>query len=130
MKVKATLLVVNVAGALAVVALAQAYDRQPIRVSGLKPDLWGNTYRSAQSDLTNRYDGLRTAWCTGVIMVGYRTSDSTWVAGKTRYWDKSACTGRTWRNKRYWLIYDAKGRCRECFKIYRLRGIGVGQLNG
>ena len=129
MKVKAVLALV-VLVALAVVAAAQAYDRQPIRLSGLKPDNWGNTHLNAQNDLKRRYDGLRTAWCTGVIMVGQPRSESTWVDGTTRYWDKGACTGRTWTGKTYALVYDAKGRCGDCFKIYRLRGIGVGDLHG
>jgi hypothetical protein len=109
-------------------AASTAYDRQPVRVSGLTPDKWGNTNRAAQADVLDRYTGLRTAWCTGVIMRGYPRSESTWVDGITRYWDKSACTGRAWSGKEYVLIYDAKGRCGECFKIYRLSGIGAGEL--
>jgi len=129
MKIKATLLAIAV-GALAIVAVAQAYDRQPIRVSGLKPDKWGNTHLQAQKEITNRYGGLRTAWCTGVIMVGHPRSDSTFIIGKTRYWDKQACTGDSFSGRTYALIYDAKGRCDKCFTIYRLRGIGVGELHG
>jgi hypothetical protein len=124
------LVAILAAGALALAAVAQAYDRQPIRLSGLTPDGWGFTNLGAEDDLLDRYPGLRTAWCTGVIMVGWPRADSTWVHGQTRYWDKSACAGTTWSGKRYALVYDAKGNCALCFKVYRVRGIGPRELHG
>jgi hypothetical protein len=124
------LIALVVAAAVVAAGFAQAYDRQPIRIGQLNPDQWGDTNRGAQNSILDRYSGLRTAWCTGVIMIGYPVSDSTWVDGTTRYWDKNACIGKTWSRKSYALIYDAKGRCEECFKIYRLRGIGPGELYG
>jgi hypothetical protein len=124
------LVAILAAGALALAAVAQAYDRQPVRLSGLTPDGWGFTNLGAEDDLLDRYRGLRTAWCTGVIMVGWPRADSTWVHGQTRYWDKSACVGTTWSGKRYALVYDAKGNCALCFKVYRVRGIGPRELHG
>lgn len=118
------------AAALALAAGAQAYDRQPIRLTGLTPDGWGYTNLGAEDDLLERYFGLRTAWCTGVIMVGWPLRSSSWIHGTTRYWDKSACVGWTWSGRRYALVYDAKGSCVMCFRIFRLRGIGPRELHG
>ncbi|HXG75248.1 MAG TPA: hypothetical protein VNJ53_01630 [Gaiellaceae bacterium] len=125
---RAILAVVALA-ALVLAVAAQAYDRQPIRLAGLTPDGWGFTNLGAEEDVLDRYDGLRTAWCTGVIMLGWPRGDSTWLHGQTRYWDKSACTGTTWSGKRYALVYDAKGECARCFRVYRLRGIGARELH-
>jgi hypothetical protein len=44
------------------------------------------------------------------------------------YWDKHACVGRTYSGKQYALVYDAKGSCGDCFRVYRLSGIGSGEL--
>ena len=125
---KAVLAVLALA-ALVLATAAQGYDRKPIRLSGLAPDGWGYTNLGAEGDILDRYSGLRSAWCTGVIMVGWPRGDSTWIHGQTRYWDKSACVGRTWSGKQYALVYDAKGQCATCFKIYRLRGIGPRELH-
>jgi hypothetical protein len=124
---KAMLAILALAALLGATA-AQGYDRTPIRLSGLTPDGWGYTNLGAEDDLLDRYPGLPSAWCTGVIMVGWPRRDSTWIHGQTRYWDKSACAGTTWSGKRYALVYDAKGKCRICFRIYRLRGIGPREL--
>jgi hypothetical protein len=122
-------LVVGIAlGALVLATAADAYDRRPIRVAGLTPDRWGNTNLQAQDEITHRYNGLRTAWCTGIVMVGQPRGESTWLNGQTRYWDKNACAGRTWSGKQYALVYDAKGKCAKCFRVYRVTGIGAGEL--
>jgi hypothetical protein len=121
----ASCLLVLVAG-----TTASAYDRAPVTLSGLTPDHWGFTNLGAEEDVVDRYRGLRTARCTGVIMVGWPRGRSTWLHGQTRYWDKNVCTGATWSGKRYALVYDAKGDCAKCFRIYRLTGIGPRELHG
>ena len=122
------LLVSAAVAALTLAVSADAYDRRPVTLSGLTPDRWGTTHLGAQGDIVDRYPGLRTAWCTGVIIAGWPRSRSSWLDGQTRYWDKHACTGRTYAGKSYALVYDAKGQCVRCFRIYRLRGIGPAEL--
>lgn len=124
------LVVLTALAALVAASTASSYDRAPVRLAGLTPDRWGYTNLGAEDDLLDRYRGLRTAWCTGVLMIGWPRSSSTWIHGQTRYWDKSACAGTTRTGARYALVYDAKGDCARCFKVYRLRGIGPRGLHG
>lgn len=106
---------------------AAAYDRPPIRVSRLVPDSWGQSTTKAEVLLHGRFPGIRTATCFPVIMVGY-ASESSFVHGLTRYWDKLACGGSTWSGHSYGLIFDAKGR--RAWVIYRLKGVAITALRG
>ncbi|HZO95867.1 MAG TPA: hypothetical protein VFB42_00695 [Gaiellaceae bacterium] len=112
---------------LTVVPLAAAYDRAPIRLTGLTPDTWGQTVTTAESQLRGRFPGIRTATCFPVI-VAADPSDSSFVLGTTRYWDKLACGGSTWSGHGFALVYDAKGR--HSWVIYRLRGVTIAALRG
>lgn len=109
---------------------AGAYDRQPIALGGLYPDSWGQSTGSAQRQLMNRYPGIRSSYCIGVLMKGHY-SDSSWLddAGLTRFWDKLMCFGFTTRSGTLFaLIFDAKGP--HSFIIYRLRNTTVNALYG
>jgi hypothetical protein len=99
---------------------ARAYDRQPIVLSGLYGDGWGNSTSKAERALLTRYAGIRTVWCEGVIMAEDRSSSS-WLDGYTRYWDKLACGGYTRSGHQFALVYDAKAQ--YAWVIYRLRGV-------
>jgi hypothetical protein len=120
-----------VAGIVALAVLlpsAQAFDRRPIVLTGLRPDGWGQSITNAQQNLRNRFGGIDSTYCTGVIMSGYR-SDSSWIHARTRYWDKLACAGRAGGNS-FALVYDHKARASKAWTIYRLRGASIDQLYG
>jgi hypothetical protein len=120
-----------VAGIVALAVLlpsAQALDRRPVELSGLRPDGWGQSITNAQQNLRSRFGGIDSTYCTGVIMRGYR-SDSSWIHARTRYWDKLGCAGRAGGTS-FALVYDHKGRNANAWTIYRLHGASIGQLRG
>jgi hypothetical protein len=114
-----------VAVALAAVSSAGAYDRTPVRVSGLTPDSWGWATTSAQRALHNRYPGVSSDYCLGVVMIGHEAVSS-WVHGTTRYWDKLYCGGYTQSGKFFSAVLDPKGG--SGWNLYRLRGATIGEL--
>ena len=109
--------VVGLAAAGAFTSVAQGYDRQPINVSGLKADDWGQTITGAQRALKYRYPAIHGVQCYGV--------KSSWskVFGNTRYWDKAVCFGALRSGTVFGLIFDAKGRDANAFTIYRVSGV-------
>jgi len=111
--------------ALAVPALASSYDRQPVVLSGLTADDWGGTNTRAQGSLLERFPGIKSVRCTGVIMRG-QASRSSFLHGQTRYWDKNYCEGGLQGGAPFTVIRDAKGE--TYWKIYRLRGASVANL--
>jgi hypothetical protein len=106
---------------------AQAYDRSPIRGYGLVPDTWGMSISNAEQKLRARFGGISADYCVGVIIVGHE-SDSSWVSGTTRYWDKLACAGYTRAGHTFGLIIDAKGHSADSWTIYRLKGVTLAAL--
>jgi hypothetical protein len=108
------------------VSSASAYDRKPIHMEGLAPDSWGNSVTGSEQALHRRYAGIERVWCFGVIMDGFE-SDSSWVHGLTRYWDKLACGGVVRSGKEFVLVYD--GKARYSWTIYRLRGVSIEDLD-
>jgi hypothetical protein len=129
MTVRATVVAVllGLLGAVAFVGSASAYDRRPVRVSGLSPDSWGIATTVAEAKLRDRYQAITSDYCVGVIMTGHETLSS-FVHGLTRYWDKVACAGYTTGGKEFALIFDAKSR--YSWTIYRLRGASSADLYG
>lgn len=102
-----------------------AYDRKPIVLYGLYADGWGNSTSNAEEALLKRYAGIRTVWCTGVIM-GDDRENSSWVDGYTRFWDKLACGGYTLSGGTFALVFDAKAH--YSWTIYRLKGVTINEL--
>ena len=109
-------------------ASASAFDRQPVSISGLVPDNFGQSTTRAGQQLEARYPGIRADYCMGVTMLGYPAATSSFVVGLTRYWDKLACVGYTYSTGKtiFALVYDAKGP--HAWIIYRLRGVPVSAL--
>lgn len=85
---------------------AQSYDRKPVVVSGLRPDGWYMATTHADA-LRDRYRDVGDIYCVGVIMQGHRT-DSSFVRGSVRYWDKLLCFVDMPREY-ISFIYDQKG---------------------
>jgi len=110
-------------------APSQAYDRNPVRVPGLVPDQWGQSISNAEHQLRVRFPGVDADYCVGAIMVGHE-SESSFVHGVTRYWDKLACAGITDRGAKFTLIFDAKGASPNSWTIYRVSGVSVSALYG
>ena len=70
---------------------SSSYDRTPVRLTGLVPDGWGlSLSRGANKIRNDLYPDAYTAYCVGVIMVGF-ADDSSFLHGGTRYWDKLLC---------------------------------------
>jgi hypothetical protein len=113
---------------LVICSSALAYDRQPITLTGLRPDGFGQSTTVAQVKLRGRFPGIETVICTGIVMPG--DSVSSWVQGHTRYWDKLACGGYTYTTGKttFALIFDATGRGATAWTIYRLRNVSVSAL--
>lgn len=108
---------------------AEGYDRSPIHLNGLTPDRWGTAVTSADRNARNRYPGIASLYCVGVIMNGWPASSSSWVHGLTRYWDKEACFGRTYGSSSYFgFVYDTKSASN--WTIYRLSGASLADLSG
>lgn len=109
---------------------ANAYDRTPITLSGMTPDYWGFTLTSGANNLIYRYPGIDSkvgVFCVGVIMKGHE-SNSSWLRGVNRWWDKLECGGRTDGGKLFALILDGKGK--HSWIVYRLLGVNVNDLKG
>jgi hypothetical protein len=108
---------------------AAAYDRSPIHLNGLTPDGWGTAVTSADRNARNRYPGIASLYCVGVIMNGWSASSSSWVHGLTRYWDKEACFGHTYRSSSLFaFVYDTKSASN--WTIFRLSGASLADLYG
>jgi hypothetical protein len=110
-----------VGAALSMTAVASAFDREPVRLGGMRPDGWGNSITGAAKAVRTRYSDTGTTYCVGVIMKGAE-KDSSWVHGTTRYWDKLACLADN-GSEFVTFVYDAKGAKANSFTIYRLRHI-------
>ena len=68
------------------------YDRKPVRLQGMVPDEWGlSLSRGANKIRRDLYPNAYTAYCVGVIMVGF-AEESSFLHGGTRYWDKLYCS--------------------------------------
>lgn len=116
-----------IASTLAATPAVAAYDRPPITVSGLAPDIWGQTITNAEDGLRGRFRGIDSVYCTGAMQYG-NEGYSSFMRGIYRYWDKLACGGWTRAGHTFALIYDAKGVRSDSWTIYRLKGIGVAEL--
>lgn len=115
--------------AVAVIAgSAEAFDRPPISLYGLKPDGWGQTITAAETNLKGRYAGIVSTFCLGVTIRYYPASSSSWVHGFVRYWDKDICFGKTTNGAIFGLIYDQKSS--NGWVIYRLKGASLADLRG
>ena len=103
---------------LALPVAAESYDRKPVTMSGLYPDGWGQSLGGYQEFARDRYADHRV-FCAGIFMRGYR-SDSSWIHGTTRYWDKAFCVAvqdiNVRRGKSF--VLDAK---RTRITTYRVR---------
>jgi hypothetical protein len=99
----------------------------PFPMSGLKPDNWGSTVAGARASLGRGYPGIASVTCFGIRMVGYPRSESTWVSGRRRYWDKLWCQGTTQAGKLFRLVHDQKERR---FVVYRLTNVTRDELRG
>ncbi len=117
------------AGALAGAFACSAFgfDRPPVSVAGLKADGWGQSTTTAERLLKDRFHGITVVYCAGITIPG-DSSDSSWVHGLTRFWDKLACAGRTATTGRtvFVVIFDAKGK--SSWIIYRLKGVSLAAL--
>jgi len=116
---------VAVGAAVSPVSASVTYDRRPVALSGMTPDGWGQSNTSAQEGLYERFAGIRSVRCTGVIILGH-ASESSWIEGRTRYWDKNFCSGSTRRGPSFTLVRDAKGK--KAWTIYRLKGASLRDL--
>jgi hypothetical protein len=123
----ATALVALAAATLALSGPASSYDRAPVRVAGLTPDSWGFSISRGEAQLRSRYKGVLSNSCEGVIMIGH-VSDSSFINGMARYWDKLACAGATRIGQQFTLILDAKSA--HGWVIYRLKGVTITALQG
>ena len=110
---------------LTVASTASGYDRKPVRMYGLSPDGWGQTITSAEINLRRRYTGVHGVYCVGAIMVGAE-SDSSFVNGYTRYWDKLVCAGYSRTGKLFALVFDQKSH--GSWTMYRLKGATLADL--
>jgi hypothetical protein len=104
---------------------ALGYDRKPVRVTGLTPDSWAQSITKAEAQLKRKFPGIQADYCVGAIMVGYE-SESSFLHGTTRYWDKLVCIGTTVNGRQFDLIFDAKSL--YAFVIYRLHGAAITDL--
>jgi hypothetical protein len=109
------------------VPTAGADERKPIHIGGLKPDTWTMTTSNGEFDLQHRYPNVEkgSVYCIGVIMLGHE-SDSSFVRGENRWWDKLACGGLTTSGKKFAAIVDAKGP--NTWIMYRLIGVSITDL--
>lgn len=107
--------------ALAVGATAQ----QPVQLQAMKPDGWGASNSTAQSNVRARYDGVTSVSCVGVYMAGYRSQSST-RKGTSLVWDKNQCSGRVRSGSRFSLVHDARSGGR--WITYRLKGASLNEL--
>jgi hypothetical protein len=118
-------------GALAVAvtsaSAASTFDRSPIHVAGLTPDRWGQSITKAESALRGRFPGIASDYCVGAIMVGHE-SESSFINGMTRYWDKLVCAGTTTGGQVFALIFDSKGA--QSWIVYRLHNVTIAALRG
>ena len=107
---------------------ALAFDRPPISVAGLTSDGWGQSVTGGERQLRGRYAGIRQVYCEGVILPRLTASQSSWVHGMTRYWDKLVCAGYTYTTGStiFVLIYDAKSA--SGWIIYRLKNVTITAL--
>jgi hypothetical protein len=104
---------------------AAGYDRKPVRMYSLYYDGWGQTITSAEGNLRGRYTGVHSAYCMGAIMIGDE-SNSSWISGYTRYWDKLVCGGYSRTGHLFALVYDQKAR--GSWTMYRLKGATLADL--
>ena len=105
--------------ALALPVAAQSYDRKPITLPGFVPDGWGQSLSAYQQRGAKHFPGERVH-CVGVFMKGYR-SDSSWIYGTTRWWDKAWCMSTqngSWELGKDFIL-DAK---RTRITIYNVNG--------
>jgi hypothetical protein len=132
MRVLAALLIVGLSAIAAQAArgepLGASYDREPVALSGLKPDRWGVSITGAENYLYRRYAGIASVRCRGVIMLGWPLSESSWVHGMTRYWDKVFCSGSTRNGRTFSLIADPKSGRSSFGTVYRLKGASIRDL--
>jgi hypothetical protein len=99
---------------------AGAYDRKPITIDQAQVDGAGQTISNAEKSVRSRYPKALGVRCTGALIRGHE-SDSYWVAGTARYWDKLYCTlGTSSRTTGLSLIFDPKGKG-NTFLIYRVK---------
>jgi hypothetical protein len=96
-------------------------DRRPVTMSGLTPDNWGQSLSQADATARDKWPSYKRAWCRGIYMSGYR-SESSFLFGSTRYWDKTFCIVAKERNAAYGtsFVLDAKGRS-SGIKMYRVK---------
>ncbi len=115
------LLAVALVALLALPVAANAYERDPVRVTGLYPDGWGSSLGGGVAQVREQYyPSAHRIYCTGVIMVGYY-EDSWWRDGGTaRYWDKLLCAVKLnkWSNAAVAFVLDAK---KSRWVVYRKR---------
>jgi hypothetical protein len=123
---RVAVLLTALVAALTLAGTASSFDRHPIKVRGLRPDGWGNTVTAGERQLRHRYPGIEYDYCVGVVLAGYPLSDSYWIHGMVRAWDKLACGGYTHNGKAFTLIEDRKGQYR--WVIYRLHGASTPDL--
>lgn len=114
-----------IAALAALITPAALANRAPITVSGLQPDTWYFTTSQGEAHLHQRYPGIRTVQCYGIIMQG-DVKDSSLLHGLSRYWDKLACEGSTRNGHQFVLICDAKSS--KGWIIYRLRDATLSDL--
>lgn len=101
-------------------------SRQPLIVSGLIADGWGDTSSNDETYLEASYSGISSLTCYGILIKG-DFADSSWIRGLDRDWDKFYCFGVANNGKRFSLISDPKKGARI---IYRLHGISLSELRG
>ena len=103
-----------------------AFDRKPVTMTGLTPDNFGQDTTTAEAQLKGRYPGVSAVYCVGISMPGH--SDSSFVQGTTRYWDKLFCSGytKTTGSTLFTLVCDPKGA--KSWIIYRLKGVTIAAL--
>jgi hypothetical protein len=105
---------------------ADAYDRTPLHLSGMKPDGWGQTLTGAEAALRARYDDVKSVYCGGVFMNGYTNASSAWTHGTVRFWDKLYCAVRTNDFQGLVMVFDQKGKKQNAYQIYRVKPIPNG----
>jgi hypothetical protein len=122
---RAVVLVVAIAAA-AVMASpvlgGSSADRTPVTLTGLVPDDWNQSISNADNSARNRWPGYARVWCRGVIIAGFR-SQSSFIHGTTRYWDKTFCVALRERHSTQGssFVLDAKGGENRRVAMYRVK---------
>src|SRR5437588_5555898 len=83
---------------------------------------WLTTRAAAAQKLPDRFRDIKKVACTPD-----RTS-ATQVFATTRYWNRFWCTGTTYDQLEFRLLFQAKGQCSDCWTVTHLSGLTSAHL--